>query len=67
MRITDSTNMSGAEEEAPPPGPPPPAPPKPRTNVPLPRPLELKGNQKDNWRRFKQVWDSYEIVTGLDQ
>ena len=59
--------MSGAEEEAPPQGPPPPAPPKPRTNVPLPRPLELKGNQKDNWRRFKQVWDSYEIVTGLDQ
>ena len=55
--------MSGAEEEPPNPngGNQPPAGAKLRTNVPLPKPLEVEGNLKDNWRKFKQVWQAYEI------
>ena len=37
-----------------------------KTNVPLPRPLSLKGDMKKNWAIFSQMWDSYEIITGLD-
>ena len=29
-------------------------------------PLRLKeGYAKDNWRRWKQLWESYEVVSGL--
>ena len=39
-----------------------------RTRVPLPRPLDLQSvNLKSSWEKFKQVWDSYEIITGLDK
>ena len=39
-----------------------------RSKVPLPRPLDLtSGNLKASWEKFKQVWDSYEIITGLDK
>jgi hypothetical protein len=39
-----------------------------RTRVPLPRPLDLQSvNLKSSWEKFKQVWDSYEILTGLDK
>ena len=34
--------------------------------VPLPTPLRLKdGDAKENWRRWKQLWESYEVVSGL--
>ncbi|PIK60373.1 hypothetical protein BSL78_02671 [Apostichopus japonicus] len=33
--------------------------------VPLPPKLNLQGNLKKNWEQFKQLWDSYEIVTNL--
>ena len=32
--------------------------------VPLPR-LSLDGDLKSNWAKFRQLWDSYELVTGL--
>ena len=35
-------------------------------NVPLPPKLSMKGNLAQNWKTWKQVWDSFEIVTGLD-
>ena len=35
-------------------------------NVPLPRPLSLQGDMKENWSVFKQLWDNYEIITGLE-
>ncbi|KAJ8023536.1 hypothetical protein HOLleu_36002 [Holothuria leucospilota] len=35
--------------------------------VPLPTKLSLQGNLKKNWDKFKQLWDSYEIVTGLNE
>nr|XP_054767488.1 uncharacterized protein K02A2.6-like [Lytechinus pictus] len=37
-----------------------------RTNVPLPRPLSFTGDMKKNWAVFSQMWESYEIITGLD-
>ena len=37
----------------------------PRTNIPLPHKLELKGNLAENWKKFKQVWNNYEIASHL--
>ena len=34
-------------------------------NIPLPANIKLTGNMKSNWQTFKQVWDSYELLTGL--
>lgn len=36
-----------------------------RMNVPLPAKLELKGNLATNWRKFRRMWNNYEIVTRL--
>ncbi|XP_033123153.1 uncharacterized protein LOC117121877 [Anneissia japonica] len=33
--------------------------------VPLPPNITLKGNMKTNWQIFKQLWTSYELLTGL--
>lgn len=33
-------------------------------SVPLPR-LCLDGDLQSNWAKFRQIWDSYELVTGL--
>ena len=33
-------------------------------SIPLPR-LSSTGELKPNWVKFKQLWDSYEILTGL--
>ena len=33
-------------------------------NVPLPI-LTIKGNIKQNWKTFRQLWTSYELLTGL--
>ena len=37
------------------------------SNVPPPGRLELKGKLSDNWKKWKQVWDAYEIVTKLNE
>ncbi|XP_064638291.1 uncharacterized protein LOC135494308 [Lineus longissimus] len=42
-----------------------PAPPIIQSSVPLPHKLDVKGNLSQNWKRWKQVWNSYEIVTNL--
>ena len=36
-------------------------------NLPLPPNIKLKGNLKTNWEIFRQLWDSYELLTGLKQ
>ena len=34
--------------------------------VPLPRPLVIKeGDMKESWRRWLQIWDSYEAISRL--
>ena len=37
------------------------------SRIPLPKPIQLTGSFKKNWEKFRQVWDSYEIITKLDQ
>ena len=32
---------------------------------PLPPNINFKGNLKTNWGIFKQLWTSYELLTGL--
>ena len=36
-----------------------------RSNVPLLHRLKGTGNVWVQWRQWKQVWDSYELVSGL--
>lgn len=33
--------------------------------LPFPARLELSGNLSQNWKRFKRVWENYEIASGL--
>ena len=33
--------------------------------IPLPPPLKVDGDLSGSWRKFRQLWDSYEVVTGL--
>ena len=35
-------------------------------HIPFPR-LKLTSDLKGSWQRFKQLWDSYEILTGMDK
>lgn len=35
------------------------------SNIPSPSKLELKGNAASNWKRFRQMWDNYEIASRL--
>ena len=35
------------------------------SHVPLPHKLSITGNIAKNWKKWKQIWDSYEIVTEL--
>lgn len=37
------------------------------TNVPLPGQLDLEGNLAEKWKKWKKVWDAYEIVTKLNE
>jgi uncharacterized lipoprotein YehR (DUF1307 family) len=32
--------------------------------VPIPKPLSLIGNVKENWKKFSSAWNNYEIATG---
>ncbi|XP_028415723.1 uncharacterized protein LOC114539296 [Dendronephthya gigantea] len=34
-------------------------------NIPLPAKLDLRGNLASNWKRFKRIWDNYEIASRL--
>ena len=36
-----------------------------QSQIPLPPKLDLTGNIAQNWKSWKQIWDSYVIVTGL--
>lgn len=39
-----------------------------RVNIPLPPKLDVKGGSlQSNWKKFKRLWDSYEIVTNLNE
>ena len=38
-----------------------------QSRIPLPRPLVVRGNLSQNWREFRQIWDSYEVLTNLRQ
>ena len=33
--------------------------------IPFPGKLDLSGNLAHNWKRFKRVWENYEIASGL--
>ena len=61
--------MPGNENEQP--GPELNAPPTPKfqasQKIPLPPNIKLTGNLKGNWEKFRQLWDSYEILTGLNE
>ena len=37
-----------------------------QSNVPLPPKLDMKTNLSQGWKRWRQVWDSFEIVSMLD-
>ena len=37
------------------------------SSIPLPLKLNTKGNLATNWRQWRQIWDSYEIVSHLKQ
>ena len=37
----------------------------PRAHIPLPGKLDFRGNLGENWKRFKQVWQNYEIAAHL--
>lgn len=34
-------------------------------NIPFPSKLDMKGNVATNWKKFKRVWENYEIAAGL--
>ena len=54
-------NQNGDQAAAAPPA----AAPVLNSNVPLPPKFNTDGDVASEWRRWKQVWNSYEIVTGL--
>ena len=35
--------------------------------IPFPEKLELTGNLAHNWKRFKRVWENYEVASGLNE
>ena len=37
------------------------------TNLPPPKPMELKGNLSENWNRWKQSWEYWKIATKLNK
>ena len=38
-----------------------------QSRILLPRQLVVRGNLSQNWREFRQIWDSYEVLTNLRQ
>ena len=35
------------------------------SNIPLPPALDMQGSLADKWRKWRQVWDSYEVIASL--
>lgn len=38
-----------------------------QSNLPVPSCLDTRGNIAENWKRWKQVWDSFKIASSLNQ
>lgn len=38
-----------------------------QSNLPVPSRLDTRGNITENWKRWKQVWDPFEIASRLNQ
>ena len=36
------------------------------STLPVPAPMSMQGNLAENWKFFKQMWNNYEIASGLD-
>ena len=36
------------------------------STLPVPAPTCMQGNLAENWKFFKQMWNNYEIASGLD-
>ena len=36
-----------------------------QSRIPIPKPLHVRDNLAQNWRQFRQVWNSYEVLTNL--
>ena len=36
------------------------------STFPVPAPMCMQGNLAENWKFFKQMWNNYEIASGLD-
>lgn len=34
-------------------------------NIPLPAKLDVKGNLASNWKKFRRMWNNYEIASRL--
>ena len=37
------------------------------SQLPFPTKLEIEGNVSENWKKFKRLWDNYEIASGLKE
>ena len=37
------------------------------SKLPIPPNIELKGDLRENWKQWKQIWDAYILVTNLNQ
>ena len=70
MSATEATAQSAEENvEANIPAPPPSVPSYYgiQSNLPVPSRLDMSGNIAENWKKWKQVWDSFEIASRLNQ
>ena len=74
MSATEATAQSAEENveahvEVPIPAPPPSVPSYYgiQSNLPVPSRLDMSGNIAENWKKWKQVWDSFEIASRLNQ
>ena len=38
-----------------------------QSQIPLPPRLEMKGNLAQNWKKWKQIWDSFEIASRMTE
>ena len=38
-----------------------------QSNLPVPSRLDMSGNIAENWKKWKKVWDSFEIASRLNQ
>ena len=38
-----------------------------QSNIPVPGKLDIRGNLAVNWKKFRRIWENYEIGTHLDK